>query len=65
MGNPAKVVSYKGSFEYVVYDGMEQDPERRASLECARSEFQKDPVRSLQGIAKFTTGGLSAGSSTD
>jgi serine O-acetyltransferase len=65
MGNPAKVVSYKGSFEYVVYDGMEQDPERRASLECARSEFQKEPVRSLQGIAKFTTGGLNAGSSTD
>ena len=34
MGNPAKVVSYDGSFDYVVYDGMETDPDRRASLEC-------------------------------
>ena len=32
--NPAKVVSYDGSFDYVVYDGMETDPDRRASLDC-------------------------------
>jgi serine O-acetyltransferase len=35
MGNPAKVISYEGSFDYVVYDGMEEDAERRASLACA------------------------------
>lgn len=28
MGNPARVVSYRGSFEYVSYDDMESDPER-------------------------------------
>jgi serine O-acetyltransferase len=34
-GNPAKIVSYEGSFELIVYDGMADDPERRASLELA------------------------------
>jgi len=37
MGNPARVVSYEGSFEYVFYNGMDVDPARRASLEKARS----------------------------
>ena len=37
MGNPARVVSYEGSFEYVFYDGMDVDPARRASLEKVRS----------------------------
>jgi serine O-acetyltransferase len=37
MGNPARVVSYDGAFEYVFYDGMDSDPARRASLERARS----------------------------
>jgi len=33
MGYPARVVSYDGSFDWIVYDAMEHDPERRASLE--------------------------------
>jgi serine O-acetyltransferase len=37
MGNPARVVSYDGSFDYVFYDGMDLDPARRASLEKARA----------------------------
>ena len=37
MGNPARVVSYDGSFDYVFYDGMDVDPARRVSLEKARS----------------------------
>ena len=37
MGNPARVVSYDGSFDYVFYDGMDVDPARRASLEKVRS----------------------------
>lgn len=37
MGNPARVVSYDGSFDYVLYDGMDVDPARRASLEKVRS----------------------------
>ena len=37
MGNPARVVSYDGSFDYVLYDGMDVDPARRASLERVRS----------------------------
>jgi serine O-acetyltransferase len=32
LGNPARVVSYEGSFEYVVYDGMDDDDARKASL---------------------------------
>jgi serine O-acetyltransferase len=37
MGNPGRVVSYEGSFEYVFYEGMDADPARQASLEKARS----------------------------
>jgi serine O-acetyltransferase len=33
MGYPAKVVSYEGSFDWISYDGMHQDPARRESLE--------------------------------
>ena len=32
-GYPAKITSYDGSFEWIVYDDMEHDPERRSSLE--------------------------------
>jgi serine O-acetyltransferase len=38
MGNPAKIISLDGSFDYISYDGMEDDPERRASLEAARKQ---------------------------
>ena len=31
-GNPAKVVSYDGSFELISYDGMHADPDRRDAL---------------------------------
>jgi serine O-acetyltransferase len=37
MGNPARVVSHDGSFEYVLYDDMEADPARIASLARGRS----------------------------
>jgi serine O-acetyltransferase len=33
MGYPAKIVSYEGSFDCIVYDGMEHDAARRESLE--------------------------------
>ena len=33
MGYPARVVSHDGSFEWIVYDGMEHDAGRRESLE--------------------------------
>jgi len=35
LGNPARVVSYGGSFEYVAYDSMETDAERTRSREAA------------------------------
>ncbi|QDU24187.1 serine O-acetyltransferase [Urbifossiella limnaea] len=31
-GNPARVISYDGSFEFICYDGMEGDPARLAAL---------------------------------
>ena len=34
MGNPARVVSYEGSFDHVLYDGMEGDADRSASREA-------------------------------
>ena len=33
MGYPARLVSHDGSFDWIVYDGMEHDPSRRESLE--------------------------------
>jgi len=33
MGYPARIVSYDGSFDWIAYDGMEQDAGRRESLE--------------------------------
>lgn len=32
VGVPARAVSFKGSFEFIVYDGMETDPERLQNL---------------------------------
>ncbi len=32
VGNPARVISYEGSFDFVRYDGMEADPERQAAM---------------------------------
>jgi len=38
VGNPARIASYRGSFDFVRYDGMESDPERLASLACIPTE---------------------------
>jgi len=35
VGNPARVVSFEGSFDHVVYDGIELDAERQASRDAA------------------------------
>ena len=35
MGNPARVVSYEGSFDHVLYDGMETDLDRCKSRDAA------------------------------
>jgi serine O-acetyltransferase len=35
LGNPARVISYEGSFDQVRYDGMETDPARVAALAAA------------------------------
>ncbi len=43
MGNPARVVSYDGSFDHVMYPGMEHDEDRRASLEAAALLRRKAP----------------------
>ena len=38
VGNPAQVRSYKGSFDFIRYDGMEDDPDRVASMARAEAE---------------------------
>lgn len=35
MGNPARVVSYEGSFDHIQYDGMESDADRCKSRDVA------------------------------
>ena len=35
VGNPARVISFEGSFEHVVYDGLAADTERQASKDAA------------------------------
>lgn len=37
-GNPAQIRSYRGSFAHILYDGMENDPERLASLALSESQ---------------------------
>ena len=37
VGVPAKVVSYNGSFDFIVYDAMETDPERASSLQALQA----------------------------
>ncbi|HWA38407.1 MAG TPA: DapH/DapD/GlmU-related protein [Burkholderiales bacterium] len=41
MGNPARVVSYDGSFDHVCYPGMSADPDRLASLDAARANGRR------------------------
>jgi len=41
VGDPQRIVSYRGSFDYVKYPGMESDPERSASLALAHAGLQK------------------------
>jgi serine O-acetyltransferase len=36
-GYPARITSYDGSFDWIVYDGMEHDPSRRESLDSRAS----------------------------
>ncbi len=38
VGNPARIISYKGSFDLIRYPGMESDPARIASLDAARAQ---------------------------
>lgn len=38
VGNPARVSSYKGSFDFIAYDGMHQDVERLAALAALEEE---------------------------
>ncbi len=51
-GNPARVISYDGSFDYVSYDGMESDPPRIMSLSAAGPQATADasPGQVPQGI---------------
>ncbi len=35
VGNPARVVSFDGSFDHVVYDGVERDADRQTSRDVA------------------------------
>lgn len=43
-GIPAKVVSMKGSFEYVLYRGMESDEARTANLRISMEESQSGTI---------------------
>ncbi|WP_422925471.1 serine O-acetyltransferase [Singulisphaera sp. PoT] len=38
VGNPARVISDRGSFDLIEYPGMETDPDRLVALSCTRSE---------------------------
>lgn len=42
-GNPARIVSYMGSFEYIQFDGMENDSQRLAALE--KRELMEDKFK--------------------
>jgi serine O-acetyltransferase len=44
-GNPARVISFKGSFEVIFYEGMERDPQRLAALGATE---EQQPVGEMQ-----------------
>ncbi|MBC7812390.1 MAG: hypothetical protein H7175_14635, partial [Burkholderiales bacterium] len=37
-GAPAKVISYRGSFDFILYDTMDSDPQRLANIEHSLRE---------------------------
>jgi serine O-acetyltransferase len=41
VGVPARTISSKGSFDYIIYDGMEHDPARTKSLVLAREQGEE------------------------
>jgi serine O-acetyltransferase len=41
-GNPARIISYRGSFDYIKYHGMENDSARLASLSLVDAEQDPD-----------------------
>lgn len=45
VGNPAKVISEAGSFDFVVYDGMESDPLRAASQAMVEQNIGEKTAR--------------------
>ena len=50
-GVPAQIVSYRGSFEFVRYFGMEDDPERKQSLALRGSQGEPDMAdNKAQGV---------------
>jgi serine O-acetyltransferase len=51
MGNPAKIISLDGSFDYVSYDGMEDDADRRLSLEAGRKQAVAAPEPAVSAAA--------------
>ena len=42
-GNPARVLSYRGSFDFIRYDGMEHDPARVAALNDEAQDCGNEP----------------------
>ncbi len=44
VGNPARIISHNGSFDFVRYDGMDLDPARSLSLEMLRHESAIEPL---------------------
>ena len=45
VGSPARIISYRGSFDFVLYEGMETDPHRLVNLE--RSKLASAPQHDL------------------
>jgi serine acetyltransferase len=41
-GNPGQIRSYRGSFDHILYDGMEEDPGRQASHALSRGQTVPD-----------------------
>jgi serine O-acetyltransferase len=44
VGNPARIASLKGSFDFIQYDGMEDDPERCPNIEDRSADAHLLPL---------------------
>lgn len=61
VGNPARVLNYDGSFDFIKYDGMDSDPARLAALQATETVQAVAAVREMPLPADSLASAVSVG----